>query len=141
MEHNRWCSGKKKSACQYRRHRFDPWVGEIPWRREWQPTPACLPGKFHGQRNLAGCSPWGRRELDTTERLRTHAHTCWWWSHPCAAAASSEADLISEVLLWLSVGFLLAPGPGPGGFWGPNAETDRALAIRKLSLTWEARDR
>ena len=33
-----------------------PWVRKIPWRREWQPTP----GKFHGQRSLAGYSPWGR---------------------------------------------------------------------------------
>ena len=34
---------------QYRRARFDPWVGKIPWRREWQPTPVSLPGKSHGQ--------------------------------------------------------------------------------------------
>jgi len=33
--------------------RFDPWVGKIPWRRKWQPTPVFLSGKFHGQRNLA----------------------------------------------------------------------------------------
>ena len=32
--------------------RFDPWVGKIPWRREWQPTPVFLPREFHGQRNL-----------------------------------------------------------------------------------------
>jgi len=35
---------------------FDPWVGKIPWRRKWQPTPVLLPGKSHGQR-----SPWGHR--------------------------------------------------------------------------------
>ena len=33
---------------------FDPWVGKIPWRREWQPTPVFLPGKSHGQRSLVG---------------------------------------------------------------------------------------
>ena len=33
------------------------WVGKIPWRRKWQPTPVFLPGKFHGQRSLVGCSP------------------------------------------------------------------------------------
>ena len=38
-------------------------------RRKWQPTPVLLPGKFHGQRSLVGYSPWGRKELDTTERL------------------------------------------------------------------------
>ena len=40
---------------------------KIPWRREWQPTLVFLPGKFHGQRNLVGYSPWGRKELGTTE--------------------------------------------------------------------------
>ena len=48
-------------ACQYRRHGFDPWVGKVPWRRAWQPTPVFLPRKSNGQRSLAGCSPLGRR--------------------------------------------------------------------------------
>ena len=39
----------------------------LPWKRKWQPTPACLPGKSHGQRSLASHSPWGHKELDTTE--------------------------------------------------------------------------
>ena len=38
-------------------------------RRQWHPTPVLLPGKFHGWRSLVGCSPWGRKESDTTERL------------------------------------------------------------------------
>ena len=46
---------------------FDPWVGKIPWRRRWQPTPIFLPGESHGQRSLAGYNPWGHRELDMTE--------------------------------------------------------------------------
>ena len=45
---------------------FDPWVGKIPWRRQWQPTPVLLPGKSHGRRSLVGCSPWGCYKLDTT---------------------------------------------------------------------------
>ena len=49
-----------------------PWVGKIPWRREWQPTPVFLPGEFHGQRRLVGYSPWGCKESDTTERLSRH---------------------------------------------------------------------
>ena len=53
----------------FNRPGFDPWVGKIPWRRKWQPTPVSLPGKSHGHRSLAGCSPWGRKELGTTERL------------------------------------------------------------------------
>ena len=42
------------------------------WRREWQPTPIFLPGESHGQRSLAGFSPWGHKESDTTEGLRFH---------------------------------------------------------------------
>ena len=42
------------------------------WRRQWQPTPVLLPGKSHGRRSLVGCSPWGRKELDTTEWLHFH---------------------------------------------------------------------
>ena len=50
-----WLSGKE-SACPCKRHGFDPWVGKIPWRRKWQPTPVFLPGKSHGQENLEGYS-------------------------------------------------------------------------------------
>ena len=46
--------------------RFNPWVGKMPWRREWLPTPVFLPGEYHGQRRLAGYSPQGRKESDTT---------------------------------------------------------------------------
>ena len=50
-----------------RRSGFDPWVREIPWRREWQPTPVFLPGEFHGQRSLVGCQV--ANKSDTTEPL------------------------------------------------------------------------
>ena len=62
--------GGKESNCQYRRCKrcgFDPWVGKIPWSRKWQTTPVFLPGKSHGQRSLAGYSPWGHKESDTSE--------------------------------------------------------------------------
>ena len=41
-------------------------------RRQWHPTPVLLPGKSQGRRSLVGCSPWGREESDTTERLHSH---------------------------------------------------------------------
>ena len=59
----RWHSDKE-SVCQCRkcrRHRFDHWVGKIPWSRKWQLTPEFLPGKSYGQGNLAGSSPWDHR--------------------------------------------------------------------------------
>ena len=43
-----------------------------PWGMKWQHAPVFLPGKFHGLRGLVGYSPWGRKELDTAERLRCY---------------------------------------------------------------------
>ena len=60
-------SDGKESTCNAG-SRFSPWRGKIPWIREWQPTPVILPGKCHGQRSLAGYSPWVTGS-DTTERL------------------------------------------------------------------------
>ena len=57
-----WLSGEE-STCQCRGPRFYPWVGKVPWRRKWQPTPVFLPGKSHGQRSLVGYSPWGRKRV------------------------------------------------------------------------------
>ena len=65
----RWLSDKE-STCQCRRCRFDSWIGKIPWRRKYEPTPVFLPGKSHGQRSLVGYSPWGQKESDTTEQLK-----------------------------------------------------------------------
>ena len=48
---------------------------ETPWRRKWQPTPVFLPGKFHGQRNVAGYSRWGGKESATTEHISTNGET------------------------------------------------------------------
>ena len=60
----------KEPACQCRRHKrhsFDSWVGKIPWRRTWQPTPLLLPWESHGQRSLMGYSPYSCKELHMTE--------------------------------------------------------------------------
>ena len=55
---------------------FFPWIIHFlsanGQRRQWHPTPVFLPGKSHGLRSLVGCSPWGRKELDTIERLDFH---------------------------------------------------------------------
>ena len=86
---------------------FNPWVGKISWRREWQPTPVFLPphpdpqkkglkgifwrrkwqptpvillGRFHGLRSLVGYSPWGCKDLDTTEQLHSHHSGIIWAS-------------------------------------------------------------
>ena len=82
--------GKPRICLQSRKHRrcrFNPWVGTIPWRKTWQPTPVFLPGESHVQRSLASYSPWGCKDSDrakhftyfycwaTGEALSTHTHT------------------------------------------------------------------
>ena len=60
------------SVClQCGRPRFDPWVGKIPWRRKWQPTPVFLPGKSHGWRSLVAYSPQGRTETRLSDFIFT----------------------------------------------------------------------
>ena len=67
------------------------------WRRQWHLTPVLLPGKSYGWRSLVGCSPWGRKESDTTEQLHFHA-------------LEKEMATHSSVLAWR------IPGAGePGG--------------------------
>ena len=65
-------AGGKELTCQCRRLkrcRFDPCVGKIFWRRRWQPIPVFLPGESYRQRRLAGYSPKGHKQSDTTEHM------------------------------------------------------------------------
>ena len=67
-----WWLRQSRIHPKCRRLGFNPWVGKIPGRRAWQPTAVFLPEESHGQRSLVGCSPWGRKEPDTTEWLHFH---------------------------------------------------------------------
>ena len=90
-----------KNYLQCRQPGFDPWMGKIPWRREWLPTPVFLPGEFHGQKRLVGYSPWGHKESDMTEGLTLlhfHTQTNAWGS--LIAKATSLWDLNSDDLRW-----------------------------------------
>ena len=58
-------SAVNNSPAKARDAGFNPCVRKILWRRKWQPAPVFLPGKSHGQRSLAGYSPWGCKEWDT----------------------------------------------------------------------------
>ena len=59
-----WWLSQLRICQQCSRPGFNPWVGKIPWRKEWQPTPVFLPGESHGQRSLVGYSPWGPKETE-----------------------------------------------------------------------------
>ena len=69
----RWWGGKE-SACQCRRHKFNSWAGEIPWRRKWQPSPVPL---LENPMNRAAWRATVHRitESDTAEHAREHTHT------------------------------------------------------------------
>ena len=62
-------SDGQASACNAGDTGFNPWVGKISWRRQWQPNPVLLPEHFHGRRSLVDCCPWGCKEANTTEQL------------------------------------------------------------------------
>ena len=82
------------------------------WRRKWQPTPVLLPGKSHRRRSLVRCSPQGRKESDTAERLHFHFH-----------ALEKEMVTHSSVLAWR------LPGMGePGGL--------PSLGSRRVGHNW-----
>ena len=87
-----------------RRHRFHSWVRKISWQRKWQPTPVFLPAESHGQRIVAGYSPWVRKESDMTERL-TLSHSLIWGR----GVASRPVPLLHPFLYWQQ--FKHSPGP------------------------------
>ena len=75
-------SDSKEPACNVRHL-----VGKIPWRREWLPTAVFWPGELHGQRSLAGHSPWGRKELDMASPTQwtwvwVNSGSWWWMGRP-----------------------------------------------------------
>ena len=101
----------KEPPCQSRRHkryRFDPWIGKIPWRRAWPPTPVSFPGESCGQRSLGGYSSQGCKESNTTEAsqqqqvalaslckeaCRTERPSCLWKCPPLPRALKKSASL------------------------------------------------
>ena len=84
-----WWLRWQRICLQCWRPGFNPWVGKIPWRREWQSTPVFLPGEFHGQGSLDGYHPWGLR-LDVTEWL-TYTHKPKWIIHHNSCGISPDS--------------------------------------------------
>ena len=86
-------------------------------RRQWQPTAGLLPGKSHGWRSLVGYSPWGGKELDTTERLHFHLgvnkRLTRYGSSSTGASGEAILSASDHLCLGVSQGFLQSRGPQP----------------------------
>ena len=101
------------------------------WRRHWYPTPVLLPGKSYGQRGLVGCSPWGHKESDTTERLHFHF-----------PALEKEMATHSSVLAWripgtVEPGELLSLGSHRVGHdWSDLAAAAAADSTKPWWFSW-----
>ena len=90
-----WWLSRLRIRPQCGRPGFNPWVGKIPWRRERLPTLVFQPGEFHGQRSLAGYSPWGCKESDMTEQLSLS--TVWYFD------LQVYIDLIKNIYLYINI--------------------------------------
>ena len=125
-------SQQVKNRLQCRRHKFNPWVWKIPWRRKWQPTPVFLPGEFYGQRNLAGYSPWSCKESDTTQWLTHYQEKMRRWIPTLVFMWESQMPNPINVTLFVpnSLQCLLSQVP--------SSQMDRALVLAKnhLSDAW-----
>ena len=71
-----WTSGISLKSRSHKRCQSNPWIRKIPWSRKWLPTPVLLPGKFLGQRSLAGNSQWGRKSQTGLATEHTHIKKC-----------------------------------------------------------------
>ena len=60
---------------RYKRHGLDPWIRKIPWRGAWQPILVFMLGESHGQRSLAGYSPWVAKSQTRLKQRHTHSYT------------------------------------------------------------------
>ena len=90
-------------TCQCRRLRWDPWVGKIPCRSMRHPTPVFLSAEFHGQRSLAGYSPWCHKESEITEHLSISSvqfssvsQLCPTLCHPWIAARQASLSITNS---------------------------------------------
>ena len=121
----------KEPICQCRRCKrlgFSPWVGKIPWRRKWQPTPIFLPGESHGI--LVGYSPQGCKEAGTTEVTQHTVH--------CITASKLYKDttLLCSPVARSPVGSLPLRLGQVGGAGGLPGATRSGLLLSILPHLW-----
>ena len=109
-------------------------MGKIPWRRAWQPTLVFLPGESHGQRSLAGYSPWGRKESDRTEAIHLASKLRNIWNQDAELSSIHILIQIIKFYLLFQQFFLFLPSVLVC-FYQPPA---LLLTSRILDLTWQS---
>ena len=87
----------KRICLQCGRSGFYPWVGKIPWRKEWLSTPVFWPGEFHGLYSPCGC-----KELDTTEWLSL-SRILFAWNVPLVSLIVQKRSLVFPILFFSSI--------------------------------------
>ena len=122
----------EESACQCRRHRFDPWVRKTPWRRKGWPTPVFLPGESHGQRRPMAYSPWGHKESDMTEWLNNPFRV---WPAPLKGYPN-RAAIGRPLWAVLRTVYLPLAIPGPHGTAWLQKETQATSGLGDGVLGW-----
>ena len=142
MEGLLWWLRRLRICLQCRRPGFDPWIGKVPWRREWLPTPVFLPGEFYGQRHLAGYSPWHHKELDTTERWTYTVEIWnlgrgWWWAEMCWTGGQWGLwmDLVSTCCSELLLSMSVSQRPA-WSHWGGNRPLACLFPHRAYASSW-----
>ena len=110
-----------------------------PWRRKWQPTPVYLPGKSHGQRNLAGHSPWGQK------KKKKKKYSSYFWLHRVLAVARGNLIAPRRLLSSCGTGAQELPHTGlvaVGGMWdlsSPHFSSFQLLSrVRFFATPWIA---
>ena len=99
---------------QCRRCGLDPWVGKIPWRRKWQPTP--VPGEAQGQQSLVGCHLWGHTQSRTRlKRLSSSSSSEYSKNHSLSLIQFSDSIplLLNEYQIHTRHSLDLSLGPTP----------------------------
>ena len=121
-----------KNPLQCRGRRFNPWLRKIPWRRSWLAALVFLPGESHGQRSMAGYSPWGHKELDMTEQLSTHKYIN---NSLCYTVGLCCLSILS---VYANCKFLIHSSPSFSLPWQPVCSLGLSVSVLWSEVKWKS---
>ena len=111
-----------------KRYGFNPWVGKVPWRRKWHPTPVLLPGESHEPKSLVGYSSWARRESDMNEETWHTGTVALCYSQRKAASPGARTQFLAVGSTYLKgtsiIGRKMVVVPHVAGTWCARGHTE-----------------